>query len=127
MDESGMITAQMGRTVDQKMVAVAWDALYNTSLSLQTFLSSYVTDSQMPPINTGLSNWKRMPLDDSTQPGPSNVHLLEPDPSNSNFLDHVFPQVYCLVPEITILCQKLQSEKRSLVRRKRKQVKENSN
>jgi hypothetical protein len=31
MDESGMITTQMGSTVDQKMVAVAWGALYETT------------------------------------------------------------------------------------------------
>jgi hypothetical protein len=32
LDESGKIGTQMGSTIDQKMVAVAWDALYNTSL-----------------------------------------------------------------------------------------------
>jgi hypothetical protein len=29
--ESGMIRIQMGRTVDQKMAAFAWDALYGTT------------------------------------------------------------------------------------------------
>jgi hypothetical protein len=32
VDESGMVRTQMGSTVDQKVVAVAWDALYETSL-----------------------------------------------------------------------------------------------
>jgi hypothetical protein len=31
VDESGMIITEMGSTIDQKMVAVAWDALYNTT------------------------------------------------------------------------------------------------
>jgi hypothetical protein len=31
VDESGMIRTQMGSTIDQKMVAVAWDALYDTT------------------------------------------------------------------------------------------------
>jgi hypothetical protein len=31
VDKSGMIRAQMGSTIDQKMVAVAWDALYDTT------------------------------------------------------------------------------------------------
>jgi hypothetical protein len=30
VDKSGMIGTQMGSTVDQKMVAFAWDALYDT-------------------------------------------------------------------------------------------------
>jgi hypothetical protein len=30
-DEFGMIITQLGSTIDQKMVAVAWDALYNTT------------------------------------------------------------------------------------------------
>jgi hypothetical protein len=30
VDESGMIRTQMGSTIDQKMVAVAWDAWYDT-------------------------------------------------------------------------------------------------
>jgi hypothetical protein len=29
---SGMIRTQMGSTIDQKMVAIAWDALYDTTL-----------------------------------------------------------------------------------------------
>jgi hypothetical protein len=32
VDESGIIRTEMGSTVDQKMVAAAWDALYNTTL-----------------------------------------------------------------------------------------------
>jgi hypothetical protein len=31
-DESGVIRTQMGKTVDQKMLAVAWDTLYNTTV-----------------------------------------------------------------------------------------------
>jgi hypothetical protein len=31
MDELGMTGTQMGTTVDQKMVAVAWDALYDAT------------------------------------------------------------------------------------------------
>jgi hypothetical protein len=31
VDESGMIRTQLGSTVDQKMIAVAWDALYDTT------------------------------------------------------------------------------------------------
>jgi hypothetical protein len=31
VDESGMIRTEMGSTVDQKVVAVAWDALYDTT------------------------------------------------------------------------------------------------
>jgi hypothetical protein len=31
VDKSGMIRVQMGSTIDQKMVAVAWDALYDTT------------------------------------------------------------------------------------------------
>jgi hypothetical protein len=31
VDELGMITTQMGSTIDQKMVGVAWDALYNAA------------------------------------------------------------------------------------------------
>jgi hypothetical protein len=32
LDESEMITTQMESTTDQKMVAVTWDALYDTTL-----------------------------------------------------------------------------------------------
>jgi hypothetical protein len=32
VDESGMIRTHMGSTVDQKMVAIEWDALYDTTL-----------------------------------------------------------------------------------------------
>jgi hypothetical protein len=32
LDESTMIRTQMGDTIDQKMVAAAWDALYDTTL-----------------------------------------------------------------------------------------------
>jgi hypothetical protein len=32
MEESGMFRTQMGNTIDQKMVAVAWNALYGTTL-----------------------------------------------------------------------------------------------
>jgi hypothetical protein len=31
VDESRMITTQMGSTTDQEMVAVAWNALYKTT------------------------------------------------------------------------------------------------
>jgi hypothetical protein len=31
VDESRMVRTQMGSTKDQKMVAVAWDALYDTT------------------------------------------------------------------------------------------------
>jgi hypothetical protein len=31
VDESGMIRTQMGSTIDQKMVAVAWGTLYDTT------------------------------------------------------------------------------------------------
>jgi hypothetical protein len=31
VDESGMIRTEMGSTVDQKVIAVAWDALYDTT------------------------------------------------------------------------------------------------
>jgi hypothetical protein len=32
VDELGMIRTQMGSTVDQNLVAVAWDVLYDTTL-----------------------------------------------------------------------------------------------
>jgi hypothetical protein len=32
VDEWGKLRTQMGNTVDQKMVTVAWDDLYDTSL-----------------------------------------------------------------------------------------------
>jgi hypothetical protein len=32
LDKSGMIKTQMGSTIDLKMVTIAWDALYNTTL-----------------------------------------------------------------------------------------------
>jgi hypothetical protein len=48
VDESGMIRTQMGITIDQKMVAVAWNALYDTtSLQYPVFSSFSISVSSL--------------------------------------------------------------------------------